>query len=99
MSDVWNGPGWGIASEGKWYPPHLHPSQTFDRSAGGAFVPPETPEAIPGSSTQPAARRKGHRRPVIIGAGAVAAVALVGGVLASTLGSGSNADAAIISAV
>lgn len=26
MSDVSQGPGWWIASDGKWYPPHLHPN-------------------------------------------------------------------------
>jgi uncharacterized RDD family membrane protein YckC len=26
MADVSQGPGWWIASDGKWYPPHLHPS-------------------------------------------------------------------------
>jgi len=26
MSAVSQGPGWWIASDGKWYPPHLHPS-------------------------------------------------------------------------
>ena len=26
MSDVSQGPGWWIASDGRWYPPHLHPS-------------------------------------------------------------------------
>jgi len=26
MSDFSQGPGWWIASDGKWYPPHLHPS-------------------------------------------------------------------------
>ena len=25
MSDVSQGEGWWIASDGKWYPPHLHP--------------------------------------------------------------------------
>ncbi len=25
MSDAWQGPGWWIASDGKWYPPELHP--------------------------------------------------------------------------
>jgi hypothetical protein len=38
------------------------------------------------------------KRPIIIGVAAVAVLALVGGVLANTLGSGSNADAAIIRA-
>ena len=26
MADVSQGPGWWIASDGKWYPPDLHPS-------------------------------------------------------------------------
>ena len=26
MSDVSHGPGWWMASDGRWYPPHLHPS-------------------------------------------------------------------------
>ena len=26
MSDVSQGPGWWLASDAKWYPPHLHPS-------------------------------------------------------------------------
>ena len=26
MSDVTQGPGWWIASDGKWYPPELHPA-------------------------------------------------------------------------
>ena len=28
MSEVSQGPGWWIASDGKWYPPELHPSVT-----------------------------------------------------------------------
>ncbi|MGH9017234.1 MAG: hypothetical protein ACRDY1_05755 [Acidimicrobiales bacterium] len=30
MSDMSQGPGWWIASDGKWYPPHLHPSVRVD---------------------------------------------------------------------
>ncbi|HEY7947479.1 MAG TPA: hypothetical protein VID75_07380 [Acidimicrobiales bacterium] len=30
MSDMSGGPGWWIASDGKWYPPHLHPSVRVD---------------------------------------------------------------------
>lgn len=31
MSDVSMGPGWWIASDGRWYPPHLHPSHNPSR--------------------------------------------------------------------
>ena len=37
MSDVAQGPGWWIASDGKWYPPEMHPSR----------MPPPQPGAIP----------------------------------------------------
>jgi hypothetical protein len=33
MSDKSEGPGWWIASDGKWYPPELHPSVRDDSSA------------------------------------------------------------------
>lgn len=39
MSDVSQGPGWWIASDGKWYPPELHPSvqsQTQVAATAGA---------------------------------------------------------------
>jgi hypothetical protein len=32
MSDKPEGPGWWIASDGKWYPPELHPSVRDDSS-------------------------------------------------------------------
>ncbi|HXQ44067.1 MAG TPA: hypothetical protein VN816_05480 [Acidimicrobiales bacterium] len=41
MSDMSQGPGWWIASDGKWYPPHLHPSVRV----------PEQPGSGPGSVT------------------------------------------------
>jgi len=28
VSDVWQGPGWWLASDDKWYPPELHPSSS-----------------------------------------------------------------------
>jgi hypothetical protein len=56
MSDMSQGPGWWIASDGKWYPPHLHPSvrtpdpseavdsgasgQASDAAVSGAFETP-----------------------------------------------------------
>ena len=37
MSDVSQGPGWWIASDGRWYPPHLHPSvRLSEDTAAGA---------------------------------------------------------------
>ncbi len=45
MSDKPEGPGWWVASDGKWYPPELHPSARDDRAAqatsGG------TPQSVP----------------------------------------------------
>ena len=35
MSDVTQGPGWWIASDGKWYPPELHPSVRAKAQADG----------------------------------------------------------------
>ncbi len=34
MSDVAQGPGWWLASNGKWYPPELHPARTNGGTAG-----------------------------------------------------------------
>jgi|GEM_PF-4398589 len=39
MSDVSQGPGWWVASDGKWYPPDLHPSL--------AQLPPPSPPVVP----------------------------------------------------
>lgn len=35
MSDVAQGPGWWIASDGRWYPPELHPAALAARSPRG----------------------------------------------------------------
>ena len=55
MADVSQGPGWWIASDGKWYPPHLHPSAV-------QAPPPPQPYAASGApvATQPA---WGHAHP------------------------------------
>jgi uncharacterized RDD family membrane protein YckC len=45
MSEVSQGPGWWIASDGKWYPPHLHPSVL------NAPPPPPQPETVVPSSS------------------------------------------------
>lgn len=48
MSNVPNGPGWWQASDGKWYPPELHP-------ANAAPPPPSEPGTAPSSPTEPGA--------------------------------------------
>ena len=66
MSDIWQGPGWWIASDGKWYPPHLHPSvQTPPPWA------PEAPAAVPwptGTTQATPPDAKGHGRALVMGA-------------------------------
>jgi len=42
MSDVSQGPGWWMASDGKWYPPEQHPN----------YQPP-SPPTVPGSDARP----------------------------------------------
>ncbi len=42
MSDNPEGPGWWIASDGKWYPPELHPSVRTDDPAPERATVPET---------------------------------------------------------
>ncbi len=39
MSDASQGPGWWIASDGKWYPPELHPAVREAPRATGAAAP------------------------------------------------------------
>ncbi len=53
MSDNPEGPGWWIASDGKWYPPELHPSVRMDDPAPEAAAVPETVTA----PSSPAAHR------------------------------------------
>ncbi len=50
MSDVTQGPGWWMASDGKWYPPETAPgwtaaAPTFPASAPAGFPMPGTPDA------------------------------------------------------
>jgi Domain of unknown function (DUF4389) len=55
MSDVSQGPGWWIASDGKWYPPEQHPDYQPAPppiEPGGAF-PPMPPPGVPASPSGP----------------------------------------------
>src|SRR5580692_1772022 len=54
MSDLSQGPGWWLASDGKWYAPELHPDYKSPSAAGwwqasdGGWYPPEQrPDAAP----------------------------------------------------
>ncbi len=67
MSDVAQGPGWWVASDGKWYPPELHPAVTNGRvggpnGAGSAVAPGRVVAAqgVPVAAVPPA-------MPVLVG--------------------------------
>jgi len=49
MSDVSQGQGWWLASDGKWYPPELNPSP---------LPPPPPPVVAPTPAVPPRAKRK-----------------------------------------
>jgi hypothetical protein len=44
MSDTTQGPGWWLASDGKWYPPELHPNYTPPPSPTTSDVTERPPE-------------------------------------------------------
>ena len=49
MSDVFEGPGWWMASDGKWYPPHLHADASYRArwvNVDAVAPSPETSEAV-----------------------------------------------------
>lgn len=48
MADVSSGPGWWLASDGKWYPPHLHPRVRAGPER--AQQPVASVAAVPGGS-------------------------------------------------
>jgi len=52
MSDVSQGPGWWIASDGKWYPPELHPS-VAELLQSESHVPSQLQPAQAASNLQP----------------------------------------------
>lgn len=58
MSDKSEGPGWWIASDGKWYPPEQHPSVTGD--AGGE-VPAQPTSGPPPRRWEGQERRRTDR--------------------------------------
>jgi hypothetical protein len=59
MSDTFQGPGWWIASDSKWYPPQLHPSRIAGVSRSPAFAPVRPAVGDPASpGAQPRAARE-----------------------------------------
>ena len=55
MSDVSQGPGWWLASDGKWYPPHTAPQATLPPDAGVAYPGYAQPQPGPAAYDQGAA--------------------------------------------
>jgi len=59
VSDVSQGPGWWLASDGKWYPPEQEPGPVapdlppMSAPGAGSFVPGPGPSAGPDSPTAP----------------------------------------------
>jgi hypothetical protein len=69
MSDAWQGPGWWMASDGKWYPPELHPYIPWPAPApapGPWPAPAPGPNAWPAPAPAPAPRPPGLARRGII---------------------------------
>jgi hypothetical protein len=60
MSDKPEGPGWWIASDGKWYPPELHPSV---REESQAQAPAEATGGTPPRRWQGQAEKTAHVGP------------------------------------
>jgi hypothetical protein len=61
MSDQAEGPGWWIASDGKWYPPELHPAGR-DQSPGLSPERAPLPQQAKGPGTPSAPRWQGSEK-------------------------------------
>ena len=60
MSDVSGGPGWWLASDHKWYPPHLHPSVEAKQSELSQQTPGPTRSPSPGVDESPRLGKRGR---------------------------------------
>ena len=86
MSDVSQGVGWWIASDGKWYPPELHPSVRVAPPPVLPFDLTTTASPTPvGSGPRP---RRVSRRVVMAGSAILVALIALGATLAAVSGSG-----------
>jgi hypothetical protein len=88
MSDASQGPGWWIASDGKWYPPDLHPDRTQPGPPSDpATGPPPTGEVVAAPDGPIVPGTSGGRGRVWLAVAAVVAVVGIGiGVVAATGG-------------
>lgn len=92
--------GWWIASDGRWYPPELHPAHRSGWPVTAAAASnPGNPHDPPYGPSVTARGRRNRKRGVMIGVASVVVLTLVAGVLLATHGSGGDADAAIVRAV
>lgn len=101
MSDISRGPGWWIASDGKWYPPHLHPSVRIpdpteaDRGSLTVFSDPSTTDAGPSADASPGRRSK---MPLAVALSLAVVVLLVAGSVV-VFGGSKSASAQVVDAV
>jgi len=77
MSDTSQGPGWWMASDGKWYPPETHPSRPPPPPAPPAgpmmYAPPEPAKPTPTAAASPlldAAAKRRRSAGYVVGAAA-----------------------------
>lgn len=78
MSDQSQGPGWWIASDGKWYPPELLPSAP--QSPPAPLIDAATQRRAEPTSAPPERRRRGWRRCALFGGLGVVALGALGAV-------------------
>ena len=78
MSDVWQGPGWWLASDGKWYPEDAKPGAVYDGDIAQASEPEEPELAAEPVITEPElAAEPVITEPVVAAVPVVAAEAVV----------------------
>lgn len=95
MSDVAQGPGWWMAEDGKFYPPHLHPNAIQNTPAvssvmQGSVQGSESSQPLPTPPVGPGGQRK---RLLLVGAGVVILVAVVVGLVVGLSGDSHNVKA------
>jgi hypothetical protein len=99
VSEMSQGPGWWIASDGKWYPPESHPDVVASRgsttSPAGTASPASTAEPGGASVLSPSSPGRGRRSfvPWAVGAVVLVALAVAAVVVALVSGGGSSAFA------
>jgi len=65
VSDVWQGPGWWLASDGKWYPADAEPGAVYEGSVEENDEPAPVEPAAPPEVTAPAVAETSHASSVV----------------------------------